>query len=129
MRIHGTGVVYRFQDVVTKGDADDNRDVIVHMDSVNHFGGPFLSGVQATSLSLAVPMTRHQRKVDRDFSSINIENTYNVRAVCTHVLATAETSLLLSRFDYSQRVIRNTKSGCFMSHNFVNAPGVPQNGT
>lgn len=37
LRIHGTGVVYRFQDVVTKGDADDNRDVIVHMDPVNHF--------------------------------------------------------------------------------------------
>lgn len=37
LRIHDTGVVYRFQDVVTKGDADDNRDVIVHMDPVNHF--------------------------------------------------------------------------------------------
>jgi len=45
------------------------------MDPVIHFWGPFF---RATSLSLAVPMTRHQRKVDRDFSSINVENTYNV---------------------------------------------------
>lgn len=99
MRIHGTSVVYRFQDVVTKGDADDNRDVIVHMDSVIHFWGPFF---RATSLSLAVPMTRHQRKVDRDFSSINVENTYYVHAICTYVLATGrivETNL--PRFDYS----------------------------
>lgn len=48
--------------------------------------GAFLSGVRATSLSLAVPMTRHRHKVDRDFSSINVENTYNVQR-CVHIRA------------------------------------------
>jgi len=139
LRIHGTDVVYRFQDVVTKGDADDNRDIIVHMDPVNHFWEPFF---RVTSLSLAVPMTRHQSKVDRDFSSINVENTYNVHAVCTYVLATGhivETNL--PRFDYSHEasglnasfVMRATLKAVLYIAQFRKCagprhPGVSQNG-
>lgn len=31
-------------------------------------------------------MTRSRRKIDRDFSSINVENTYNVHALYAHKL-------------------------------------------
>jgi len=39
---------------------------------VNHIFEPFF---RKARLSLAVPMTRAQYKVDRDFSLINVENT------------------------------------------------------
>lgn len=115
MRIHSTDVVYRFRDVATKVDADDNRDIVVHVDLVNHFfGEPFF---RTTSLSLAVPMTRTRHKADRDFSSTNVENAYNVHAYVLAAGRIIETNQ--PGFDYSHNGLtvsarvgntRNTKS-------------------
>lgn len=102
----------RFQDVATKADADDN--IIVHMDLVNHFWEPFF---RTTSLSLLVPMTRSRRKVDRDFSSINVENSYNTYIYTCVRLGTGriiETNL--PGFDYSHNKWFDGLSACCLQH-------------
>lgn len=76
------GVVHRFRDVVTRAEADDNRDV-AHVDlSVNHFRGPLLSFTRA---DLFVPRSTDDAFPLRVLTAIslrlNVENTYNAPAV------------------------------------------------
>lgn len=51
------------------------------MDPVNHFRGEPSFRTDDLFVPCGNAMTRSRRKVDRDFSSINVENIYNVRAV------------------------------------------------